>query len=115
MKKEELINFCNDSRSPDSLRSVLVSARNQLENGKVSMIEMSPKPLSAQHYIEIYNSRLERAKRIGVVPKGLVETTLLFNSLEKGAGLYAVATIVDERPIYFWVDEESVVVGCVIG
>jgi len=115
MKKEELINFCNDSRSPDSLRSVLVSARNQLENGKVSTIEMSPEPRSVQHFLEIYNSRLERAKRIGVVPSGLVETTLLLNSMEKGAGLYSVATIVDERPIYFWLSEESVVVGCVIG
>jgi hypothetical protein len=58
---------------------------------------------------------MEGAKRRGVIPDGLIETTLILKSLEKDAGLCAIATIVDERPIYFWFNEKSVIVGCVIG
>ncbi len=115
MNKEEIIKSCNDSRSPDSLRLVLERARNHLNNGKVSAIEVNPKPRSAQHYSEIYSRRLEGAKRRGVALDGLIETTSIFKSMKGDMKLYSVATIADEQPIYFWLDEESVVVGCVIG
>lgn len=115
MNKEEIIKACIDNRGPSRLHQVVMDVKERLMKGDIIQIDEDDTVLPVEHYREIYQRRIERAKSMELCLAGMHDTTVIFESLVNGTELRSVVVVVDGTPIYFWFDHSSILVGCIIG